>query len=140
MIVGILKEIKAEENRVSMTPAGVEVMVQHGHAILVEKRAGIGSGFEDEAYVKAGAEVVSTGEEIFRRSDMVMHVKEPLPPEYDLIREDQIVFTYLHLAAAEELHMGSRRYSCSADNVHRHGHGVHLGNRVVAGKQRIRVS
>jgi alanine dehydrogenase len=103
MIVGVLKEIKAEENRVSMTPAGAEVMVQHGHVILVEKQAGIGSGFEDDAYAKAGAEVVGTAEEIFRRSDMVMHVKEPLPPEYGLIREDQIVFTYLHLAAAEEL-------------------------------------
>jgi alanine dehydrogenase len=69
----------------------------------VEKQAGIGSGFEDEAYAKAGAEMVGKPEEVFRRSEMVMHVKEPLPPEYDLIREDQIVFTYLHLAAAEEL-------------------------------------
>jgi alanine dehydrogenase len=103
MIVGILKEIKAEENRVCMTPAGVEVMVAHGHNMLVENGAGRGSGFEDTAYVKAGAEMVATAKEIFERSEMVMHVKEPLPPEYDLIREDQIVFTYLHLAAAKEL-------------------------------------
>ncbi len=103
MIVGILKEIKAEENRVSMTPAGVEVMIQNGHTLLVEKHAGAGSGFEDAVYQKAGAEIVETPAEIFRRSEMVMHVKEPLPSEYDLIREDQIVFTYLHLAAAEEL-------------------------------------
>ena len=103
MIVGILKEIKAEENRVCMTPAGVEVMRQNGHAVLVEKNAGTGSGFDDERYVAAGAEMIETAREIFERSDMVMHVKEPLPPEYDLIREDQIVFTYLHLAAAEEL-------------------------------------
>ena len=103
MIVGILKEIKAEENRVCMTPAGVEVMRQNGHTVLVEKNAGTGSGFEDERYVAAGAEMIETAREIFERSDMVMHVKEPLPPEYDLIREDQIVFTYLHLAAAEEL-------------------------------------
>ena len=103
MIVGILKEIKTEENRVSMTPAGVEVMIQNGHSLLVEKDAGNGSGFEDEAYAKAGAEIVSTPKEIFDRAEMVMHVKEPLPPEYDLIRKDQIVFTYLHLAAAEEL-------------------------------------
>ena len=103
MIVGILKEIKSEENRVSMTPAGVEVMKQNGHTVLVEKAAGSGSGFEDAAYEKAGAEMVATPQEIFQRSDMVMHVKEPLPPEYDLIREGQIVFTYLHLAAAEEL-------------------------------------
>ena len=103
MIVGILKEIKAEENRVCMTPAGVEVMRQNGHTVLVEKNAGTGSGFEDERYVAAGAEMIETTREIFERSDMVMHVKEPLPPEYDLIREDQIIFTYLHLAAAEEL-------------------------------------
>jgi alanine dehydrogenase len=103
MIVGILKEIKTEENRISMTPAGVEVMIQNGHTLLVEKDGGMGSGFEDEDYKKAGAEIVATPQEIFQRADMVMHVKEPLPPEYDLIREDQIVFTYLHLAAAEEL-------------------------------------
>ncbi len=103
MIVGILKEIKSEENRVAMTPAGVEVMLQNGHTLLVEKNAGEGSGFADEAYASAGAEIVSTPAEIFERADMVMHVKEPLAPEYDLIREDQIVFTYLHLAAAEEL-------------------------------------
>lgn len=103
MIVGILKEIKAEENRVSMTPAGAEVMVQHGHTLLVEKAAGRGSGFEDEAYTRAGAKIINTPKEIFELSDMLMHVKEPLPPEYDLIREDQIIFTYLHLAAAEQL-------------------------------------
>ncbi len=103
MKVGILKEIKAEENRVSMTPAGVEVMHQNGHEVLVEKAAGSGSGFEDKVYIKAGAEIVATPEEIFQRSDMVMHVKEPLPAEYDLIQKNQIVFTYLHLAAAEEL-------------------------------------
>ena len=103
MIVGILKEIKSEENRVSMTPAGVEIMKQNGHTVLVEKNAGIGSGFEDPVYAEHGAEIVDTPKEIFDRADMVMHVKEPLPPEYDLIRENQIVFTYLHLAAAEEL-------------------------------------
>ena len=103
MIVGILKEIKAEENRVSMTPAGVEVMRQNGHTVLVEKNAGTGSGFDGEAYLHAGAELVETASEIYERADMVMHVKEPLPQEYDLIREDQIVFTYLHLAASEEL-------------------------------------
>ena len=103
MIVGILKEIKTEENRVCMTPAGAEVMIQNGHTVLVEKTAGIGSGFEDQAYIKAGAEIVDTAKEIFDRSDMVMHVKEPLAPEYDLIREGQIVFTYLHLAPAQEL-------------------------------------
>ncbi len=103
MIVGILKEIKSEENRVSMTPAGVEVMIQNGHTVLVEKGAGIGSGFDDADYAAQGAEMAGTPKEIYDRSDMVMHVKEPLPPEYDLIRKGQIIFTYLHLAAAESL-------------------------------------
>jgi len=103
MIVGILKEIKTEENRVCMTPAGVEVMRQNGHEVLVEKNAGMGSGFDNKAYQTAGAEIIDTPKEIFKRAKMVMHVKEPLPAEYDLIRKDQIVFTYLHLAAAEEL-------------------------------------
>ncbi len=103
MIVGILKEIKAEENRVSMIPAGVEVMKQNGHEVLVEKDAGMGSGYEDADYAEAGAEIVNTPKKIFDRSDMVMHVKEPLPPEYELIREGQIIFTYLHLAAIREL-------------------------------------
>jgi alanine dehydrogenase len=103
MIIGILKEIKTEENRVCMTPAGVEVMITNGHKVLVEKGAGSGSGFEDSAYLKSGAEIIATSREIFEKSDMVMHVKEPLPAEYDLIRQGQIVFTYLHLAAAEEL-------------------------------------
>ena len=101
MIVGILKEIKSEENRVCMTPAGVEVMVQNGHELLVEKSAGAGSGFSDEAYISAGGKIIDTAKEIYGSADMVMHVKEPLPPEYDLIREGQIVFTYLHLAADE---------------------------------------
>jgi alanine dehydrogenase len=103
MIVGVLKEIKAEENRVSMTPAGVEIVKQNGHQVLVERNAGVGSGFLDDAYMKAGAEIVAAPQEIFKRANMVMHVKEPLPSEYDLIRKDQIIFTYLHLAAAEEL-------------------------------------
>jgi alanine dehydrogenase len=103
MIVGILKEIKTEEKRVSMTPSGVEVIRQNGHTILVERNAGTGSGFSDEAYISSGAEIVDTPAEIYDRAEMVMHVKEPLPSEYSLIRENQIVFTYLHLAAAEEL-------------------------------------
>jgi alanine dehydrogenase len=103
MIVGVLKEIKAEENRVCMTPAGVEVMKQNGHEVLVEKNAGLGSGFNNAVYKSAGAEIIDSPQEIFKRADMVMHVKEPLAAEYDLIRKDQIIFTYLHLAAAEEL-------------------------------------
>jgi len=103
MIVGILKEIKIEENRVSMTPSGVELMIRNGHSVLVETNAGLGSGFEDQHYQKVGAEIVTTPKEIYDRSDMVMHVKEPMPSEYELIKKDQIVFTYLHLAASEGL-------------------------------------
>ncbi len=103
MVTGILKEIKVAENRVSMTPAGVEAMVDRQHTLLVEKGAGIASDFDDAAYIAAGAEIVESPEEIYQRADMVMHVKEPQPAEYPLIREDQIVFTYLHLAAEEQL-------------------------------------
>ncbi|GAB4441116.1 MAG: alanine dehydrogenase [Anaerolineae bacterium] len=103
MIVGILKEIKVAENRVCMTPAGVEVLTQNGHTVLVEKNAGVNSGFEDADYAEHGAEIVANPGEIFDRAEMVMHVKEPQPSEYGLIRPGQIVFTYLHLAAEEKL-------------------------------------
>ncbi|MBW1752542.1 MAG: alanine dehydrogenase [Deltaproteobacteria bacterium] len=103
MIIGILKEIKIEEHRVAMTPAGVEVMQHNGHTVLVEKNAGRGSGFTTPSYAKAGAEIVNTPAEIYKHCDMVMHVKEPLPSEYELIKKNQIIFTYLHLAALEEL-------------------------------------
>ena len=103
MIVGILKEIKAEENRVSMTPVGVEVMKQNGHGVLVEKNAGIRSGFEDTAYGKAGAEIIDEPKEIFERSELILRVKEPSYSEYVLMRKDQIYFSYLHLAASEQV-------------------------------------
>lgn len=103
MIVGILKEIKVAENRVCMTPAGVEILCRRGHVVLVETLAGVGSGFDDAAYVDAGAEIVATPQEVYRRAEMVMHVKEPQPSEYALIRKGQIVFTYFHFAACEEL-------------------------------------
>lgn len=103
MIVGILKEIKSEENRVSMTPDGVEVMVSHGHQVLVEANAGEGSGFSNDGYQQAGAEIVATAKAIYDRADMVMHVKEPQPSEYPHIRPDQILFTYFHFAAGEKL-------------------------------------
>lgn len=103
MIVGIPKEIKEEEHRVAMTPAGVELMIQNGHDILIEKGAGVESGFKDSAYEKAGAGIITTTSEIFDRAKMIMHVKEPMPLEYDLIKKNQIIFTYLHLAASEEL-------------------------------------
>lgn len=102
MIVGILKEIKTEENRVAMIPAGVEIFGHNGHTVLVESRAGAGSGFSDADYQEHGAEIVMTPDELFARADMVMHVKEPQPSEYTLLRRDQIIFTYLHLAADEQ--------------------------------------
>ncbi len=103
MIVGILKEIKAEENRVCMSPGGVEFMRQHGHQILVEKNAGKASGFTNATYEKAGAEIVDSAKDIFKRAKMIMRVKEPQPFELQLIREGQIYFSYLHLAASEAL-------------------------------------
>ena len=103
MIVGILKEIKSEENRVCMTPAGVEIMKQNGHLVLVENNAGTGSGLSNGDYMEAGAQIVDSAQVIYAKTDMVMHVKEPQPSEYELIREDQILFTYLHLAANLEL-------------------------------------
>jgi len=102
MIVGILKEIKVAEKRVCMTPTGVVAMKKSGHEVVVEKDAGKGSGYDDAAYINAGAIVLATPAEIYKKCDMVMHVKEPQPSEYDLIREGQIVFTYLHLAADEK--------------------------------------
>ncbi|MDA3918394.1 MAG: alanine dehydrogenase [Deltaproteobacteria bacterium] len=106
MIVGILREIKIAEKRVSMTPGGVIAMIQNGHTVLVEKEAGAGAGYLDKAYESAGATIIDTPAQIYKKSDMVMHVKEPQPSEYDLIKEDQIVFTYLHLAADEKQTMG----------------------------------
>jgi alanine dehydrogenase len=103
MKVGILKEIKVAENRVAMTPTGVEIMVANGHELMVEKLAGVGSGFADEAYLAAGATIIDTPAEIYGQCDMVMHVKEPQPSEYDLVREGQIVFTYFHFAPDEQL-------------------------------------
>jgi alanine dehydrogenase len=101
MKVGILKEIKVLEKRVCMVPSGVATMIANGHEVIVETAAGAGAGFPDAKYVAAGATIVDTPAEVFASCDMVMHVKEPQPSEYDMIREGQIVFTYLHLAADE---------------------------------------
>lgn len=103
MIVGIPKEIKPNENRVSLIPVGVELMRTEGHTVLVEHGAGLGSGFTDKQYEKSGAEIVSDAAEVYSRADMIMKVKEPLPQEYTLIKKDQIVFTYFHFAASQEL-------------------------------------
>jgi alanine dehydrogenase len=103
MIVGIPKEIKKHEYRVGITPGGVKEVVKRNHKVLVQKEAGVGSGITDEEYKVAGAVIGATAKDIYDQAEMIMKVKEPLPEEYDLIRENQILYTYLHLAPAPDL-------------------------------------
>jgi alanine dehydrogenase len=103
MIIGVPKEIKNNENRVALTPAGVNQFVSAGHKVLIEKDAGIGSGFSNEDYAQAGAEIIEDAAEVWAQAEMIMKVKEPLPSEYDYFRENLILFTYLHLAAEPAL-------------------------------------
>jgi alanine dehydrogenase len=103
MIVGCPKEIKNREYRVGITPASVASYVNAGHKVLIEHDAGLGSGFPDEEYVAAGASIVQTAVDVWGKSDMIVKVKEPMPPEYPLMRKSQIIFTYFHFAANEEL-------------------------------------
>jgi alanine dehydrogenase len=103
MIIGVPKEIKNNENRVALTPAGVVALVKEGHKVVIEKSAGAGSGFGDESYVAAGAAILDSNKEVFDAADMIVKVKEPLEPEYQLFKEGQVLFTYLHLAPEYEL-------------------------------------
>lgn len=103
MIIGVPKEIKNNENRVGLTPAGASSYRQAGHRVLVETQAGVGSGFTDEDYAAAGAEIQPSAEEVWKNADMICKVKEPLPDEYPYFRENLILFTYLHLAPEREL-------------------------------------
>ncbi len=103
MIVGVPKEVKNHEYRVAMVPAGVKSLVGDGHTVLIQASAGVGSGIADAEYVAAGAQIRPTAEAVFAESDMIVKVKEPLPQEYPLLRKDQVLFTYLHLAPAPEL-------------------------------------
>ena len=103
MLVGVPREIKDNENRVSLTPAGVVELAHHGHQVVVERGAGTGSFFTDDEYATAGAELVATHEEVFARAALVLKVKEPVSSEYTLLRDGQLLFTYLHLAADEAL-------------------------------------
>ncbi|HBE77509.1 MAG TPA: alanine dehydrogenase [Firmicutes bacterium] len=98
MIIGVPKEIKNNENRVAVTPAGVHALLKAGHKVLIERGAGIGSGIEDQDYKNAGADLLEKSGDIFQRADMIVKVKEPLETEYSLLREGQTLFTYLHLA------------------------------------------
>ena len=99
MIVGVPREIKTGEQRVALTPAGAHALVEHGHRVLVEETAGLGSGIRDDEYAAAGA-TLATKDRVWGEAEMIIKVKEPLPPEYPMLRAGQLVFTYLHLAAA----------------------------------------
>ena len=103
MIIGIPKEIKNNENRVGMTPAGVAELTRRGHQVYVQHEAGQNSGFADEAYVAVGAGILPTIEETYARAEMIVKVKEPIAPEYGLIRPGQVLFTYFHFAADRTL-------------------------------------
>src|SRR6266513_2723400 len=103
MIIGVPKEIKEQEQRVALLPSGTNQLTRHGHSVLVERNAGLGSGYPDQDYVKAGAEIVEQAKDVFARADMIVKVKEPLKAEVPLLRRGQILFTYLHLAASKPL-------------------------------------
>ena len=103
MKVGIPKEIKNNESRVGMTPAGVFELTKKNHTVFVQSTAGEGSGFSDADYVKVGASILPTIEDVYSQSEMIVKVKEPIASEYPLIRENQIVFTYFHFASSEPL-------------------------------------
>jgi alanine dehydrogenase len=103
MIIGVPKEIKISENRVGLTEANVKQLVAEGHDVYVQKDAGVGSMISNENYIQAGAKILATAEEIYQKAEMIVKVKEPLPPEYNLMKPNQILYTYLHLAAEPEL-------------------------------------
>lgn len=103
MIIGVPKEIKNNENRVGMTPSGVQEMTKNGHVVYVQATAGVNSGFSDDAYTAAGAKILPTIEEVYASADMIVKVKEPIECEYKLVRKGQLVFTYFHFASSELL-------------------------------------
>ena len=106
MKIGVPKEIKAQENRIGLTPESVKVLISNGHEVLVENDGGFEAGFENEEYKSAGAKIVDRAEDIFNDAEIIVKVKEPLSNEVKMIKENQIIFTYLHLAAAKELTNG----------------------------------
>jgi alanine dehydrogenase len=116
MLIGVPREVKADEYRVGMLPVGVEELCSRGHQVLIEAGAGFGSGLADHGYLRAGAELVSSGAEIYRRAELVVKVKEPQSEEYELLRPGQTLFTYFHFAASRELTeaMLARRVTCLA--------------------------
>ena len=103
MIIGVPKEIKNNENRVGMTPSGVQEMTKHGHVVYVQASAGVNSGFSDETYIAAGAKILPTIEDVYATAEMIVKVKEPIECEYKLVRKGQLLFTYFHFASSEPL-------------------------------------
>ncbi|MDR0231513.1 MAG: alanine dehydrogenase [Dysgonamonadaceae bacterium] len=103
MKIGVPKEVKNNENRVSLTPGGAQALIQHGHEVYIQSSAGINSGFSDETYAKVGAKVLSEAKDIYANTEMIFKVKEPIESEYELIRPGQLLFTYFHFAADESL-------------------------------------
>ncbi len=103
MVIGVPKEIKTNENRVALVPAGAEALVGQGHSVLIEQGAGVGSGFPDESYVAAGAKIIAAADEVWKQADMIMKVKEPIEVEWPRMRAGQVIYTYFHFAAAEAL-------------------------------------
>jgi alanine dehydrogenase len=103
MLIGVPKEIKPDEYRVALTPAGAEMLTAAGHSLVIEQGAGLGSGFTDDYYENAGATILGTAEEVWAQAEMIMKVKEPIAPEWPHMRSGQVIFTYFHFAAAEEL-------------------------------------
>jgi len=114
MMIGVPKEIKNNEFRVGLTPSGVRILTEAGHEIYIEKGAGEGSGISDEEYIEAGAALLPFASDVFEQAEMIIKVKEPMPEEYELIRENQVIFTYLHLAAAPELTEALIKSKCVA--------------------------
>src|SRR5215468_7827733 len=112
MIIGVPKEIKSQESRVSLLPSGAYQLIKHGHTVLVERNAGLGSGYSNEDYEGAGAKLIDSHEEVFAKADLIVKVKEPLPSEVPLLRKGQLLFTYLHLAASKELTDGLLKSGC----------------------------
>ena len=109
MIVGVPKEIKNHEYRVSTLPSGVERLTLHGHKVNVQSGAGEGTGIPDDAYKAAGATVLPSAEEVFSKSDIIVKVKEPQPSEFDMLSAGQIVFTYFHFAASKDLTLAMQK-------------------------------
>lgn len=129
MKIGVPREIKVNENRVALTPSGAEVLVGLGHTVYMENNAGVGSGFKNEDYTAVGAQILPDAKSVYDVADMIMKVKEPIKPEYDLIRPGQVLFTYFHFAASRELTeamVKSRSINIAYETVQRADHSLPL--------------